>query len=247
MMKNGKVAGSIAGTAMAQHTPVRLPLKDRMQAGSLLAQALRHYAGRSDTLVLALPRGGVPVAFEIVRAIEAPLDLMLVRKLGTPGQEELAMGAIAPGGVRLLNAEIVTQLGISEREIEEVAARERLELERRQRAYRGDRPEPEVHGRCVILVDDGLATGATMRTAIKALRQRHPARIVVAVPVAPLETIDILRGEADEVICLATPAPFWAIGGWYEHFPQTSDAEVKSLLGLAWAKPVAHVAEGEHS
>jgi putative phosphoribosyl transferase len=230
---------------MSDSTVVRLPLKDRTQAGALLAQALQHYAGRNDTLVLALPRGGVPVAFEIVKAIHAPLDLMLVRKLGTPGQEELAMGAIAPGGVRVLNPEIVAQLGISDEEIEAVAARERAELERRQRAYRGDRPEPEVRGRCVIVVDDGLATGATMRTAIKALRQRHPAQIVVAVPVAPKETIATLRGEADDVICLATPAPFWAIGGWYEYFPQTSDAEVKSLLALAWERPLKQAADGE--
>jgi putative phosphoribosyl transferase len=230
---------------MSDSTVVRLPLKDRTQAGALLAQALQDYAGRNDTLVLALPRGGVPVAFEIVKAIHAPLDLMLVRKLGTPGQEELAMGAIAPGGVRVLNPEIVAQLGISDEEIEAVAARERAELERRQRAYRGDRPEPEVRGRCVIVVDDGLATGATMRTAIKALRQRHPAQIVVAVPVAPKETIATLRGEADDVICLATPAPFWAIGGWYEYFPQTSDAEVKSLLALAWERPLKQAADGE--
>jgi putative phosphoribosyl transferase len=230
---------------MSEQIPVRLPLEDRTEAGRLLGQALQHYAGRRDTLVLALPRGGVPVAFEIVNAIHAPLDLMLVRKLGTPGQEELAMGAIAPGGVRLLNAEIVAQLGIPDAAIEEVTAREQTELERRQRAYRGDRPEPEVRGRCVILVDDGLATGATMRTAIKALRERQPKRIVVAVPVAPKETIATLRGEADEVICLATPAPFWAIGGWYQDFPQTSDAEVKSLLALAWARPLKQLAEGE--
>ena len=229
---------------MPDSMAVRLPLEDRIQAGRLLAQALQHYAGRDDTLVLALPRGGVPVAFEIVQVIHAPLDLMLVRKLGTPGQEELAMGAIAPGGVRLLNADIVAQLGIADEAIEEVAARERAELERRQRAYRGDRPEPEVRGRCVILVDDGLATGATMRTAIKALRQRQPKRIVVAVPVAPRETIATLRGEADEVICLATPAPFWAIGGWYQRFPQTSDAEVKALLALAWGNPLEHAADG---
>ena len=232
---------------LKQHvpSPIRLPFRDRIQAGALLGQALQHYAGRDDVLVLALPRGGVPVAFEIVKAIQAPLDLLLVRKLGTPGQEELAMVAIAPGGVRLLNADIVAQLRISDKEIEEIAAREREELERRQRAYRGDRPEPEVRGRCVILVDDGLATGASMRTAIKALRQRQPGRIVVAVPVAPKETIDTLRGEADEVVCLATPAPFWAIGGWYQHFPQTSDAEVKSLLGLAWSTSPQHGVNSE--
>jgi putative phosphoribosyl transferase len=230
---------------MSERISVSLPLKDRVQAGSLLARVLRHYAGREDVLVLALPRGGVPVAFEIVKAIRVPLDLMLVRKLGTPGQEELALGAIAPGGVRVLNPEIVRQVGVTEGEIEEVATRERAELERRQRAYRGDRPEPEVRGQCVILVDDGLATGATMRTAIKALRQRHPARIVVAVPVAPRETIATLRGEVDEVVCLATPAPFWAIGGWYEYFPQTSDTEVKALLARAWEAEARLSADGQ--
>jgi putative phosphoribosyl transferase len=230
---------------MAERATVRLPLEDRTQAGALLAQALQHYAGRGDVLVLALPRGGVPVAFEIVKAIHAPLDLMLVRKLGTPGQEELAMGAIAPGGIRLLNPDVVGSLGITPQVIEAVAAREGAELERRQRAYRGDRPEPQVRGQCVILVDDGLATGATMRTAIKALRQRHPGRIVVAVPVAPKETVEVLRGEADEVVCLATPAPFWAIGGWYRHFPQTSDAEVKTLLARAWDMPLKRIADGE--
>ncbi|MBI4195416.1 MAG: phosphoribosyltransferase [Betaproteobacteria bacterium] len=210
------------------------PFKNRAQAGQLLGAALRHYAGRDDVVVLALPRGGVPVAFEVIQAIHAPLDLMLVRKLGTPGQEELAMGAIAPGGVRVLNPDIVSSLAISEQSIENVAQREQIELERRQRAYRGDRPPPVVKGRCVILIDDGLATGATMRTAIKALRQQQPARIVVAVPVAPLDTVKVLRGEADEVVCLGTPEPFWAIGRWYREFPQTSDEEVKELLARAW-------------
>lgn len=214
----------------------RLPFADRTEAGRLLGRALSHYAGRDDVLVLALPRGGVPVAFEVIQAIHAPLDLMLVRKLGTPGQEELAMGAIASGGVRILNMDIVNSLGISERTIEEVAARERRELERRQRAYRGERPPPAVEGRCVILIDDGLATGATMRTAIKALRQQKPRRIVVAVPVAPVETVEMLRDEADEVVCLATPEPFFAIGRFYRDFPQTSDEEVKELLSRAWAK-----------
>jgi putative phosphoribosyl transferase len=212
---------------------VTLPFRDRTEAGCLLGEALRHYARRDDVLVLALPRGGVPVAFEVVRAIGAPLDLMLVRKLGTPGQEELAMGAIASGGVRLLNPEIVAHLRISAEAIEVVAKREHRELERRQRAYRGDRAPPAVKGRCVILVDDGLATGATMRTAVRALRMQDPARIVVAVPVAPPETIEVLRGEVDEVVCLATPEPFWSIGGWYREFPQTSDEEVTDLLARA--------------
>lgn len=219
---------------MTDDWSVALPLADRTQAGRLLARALRHYSGRDDVIVLALPRGGVPVAFEVVQAINAPLDLMLVRKLGTPGQEELAMGAIASGGVRVLNPDIVRSLRISEAVIETVVRRERKELERRQQAYRGDRPPPSVEGRCVILVDDGLATGATMRTAVKALRQQQPARIVVAVPVAPVETIEVLRGEADEVVCLATPEPFFAIGRFYLHFPQTSDEEVKDLLARAW-------------
>lgn len=213
-----------------------LPFDNRTQAGRLLGQALLHYAGREDIIVLALPRGGVPVAFEVVKAINAPLDLMLVRKLGTPGQEELAMGAIAPGEVRVLNPEIVHSLRISEEIIEAVAKRERKELDRRQRAYRGDRPPPQVQGRCVILVDDGLATGATMRTAIKAIRQQQPSRIVVAVPVAPADTVQTLREEANEVVCLATPEPFWAIGSWYREFPQTSDEEVKDLLERAWEK-----------
>lgn len=215
---------------------VVLPFRDRIEAGRLLGEALCDYAGRSDVVVLALPRGGVPVAFEVVKAIDAPLDLMLVRKLGTPGQEELAMGAIASGGVRLLNPDIVAQLRISGEAIDEVERSERRELERRQRSYRGDRPAPVVMGRRVILVDDGLATGATMRTAVKALRMQQPARIVVAVPVAPADTIGVLRREADEVVCLATPEPFWSIGGWYREFPQTSDEEVKELLARAAMK-----------
>lgn len=211
-----------------------VPFSDRTQAGRLLGQALLHYRERNDVVVLALPRGGVPVAFEVVKAINASLDLMLVRKLGTPGQEELAMGAIAWGGVRVLNPDIIGSLGISADTIDAVANRESKELERRQRAYRGDRPPPQMQGRCVILVDDGLATGATMRSAVKALRQQHPARIVVAVPVAPPDTVETLRHEADEVVCLATPEPFMAIGRWYLEFPQTSDDEVKDLLRRAW-------------
>ena len=222
------------GKNMSDGRSTKLPFENRTQAGQLLGRVLLHYKGRHDVVVLALPRGGVPVAFEVVRAIGASLDLMLVRKLGTPGQEELAMGAIAPGGVQVLNQDIVESLGISEKTIEAAANRERKELERRQRAYRGDRPPPQVQGRCVILVDDGLATGATMRSAIKAIRQQQPARIVVAVPVAPGDTIETLRHEADEVVCLATPEPFLAIGRFYQDFPQTSDEEVKDLLARAW-------------
>jgi len=215
---------------------IELPFIDREQAGHMLGRALLRYAGRPNVIVLALPRGGVPVAFQVVKAIDSPLDLMLVRKLGTPGQEELAMGAIATGGVRVLNSDIVGALGISEKTIEAVARREGQELERRQRAYRGDRPPPQVEAKCVILVDDGLATGATMRSAVAALRQQKPSRVVVAVPVAPFDTIEVLRQEADEVVCLATPEPFRAIGCWYRSFPQTGDNEVKDLLARAREK-----------
>ncbi len=218
----------------AIHTPSLLPLQNRRQAGQLLAQALLHYASRSDVIVLALPRGGVPVAFEVASALKAPLDLMLVRKLGTPGQEELAMGAIAQNGVRVLNPDVVDVLRISEDLIAAVERRERKELDRRQRVYRGNRPLPELRDKCVMLIDDGLATGATMRSAVKAVRAQAPARIIVAAPIAPAKTVAVLREEADEVICLAMPEPFIAIGRWYFEFPQTSDAEVKALLARAW-------------
>jgi len=221
---------------MSNARSAELPFEDRTQAGRLLGQALLQYAGRHDVIVLALPRGGVPVALEVVKAIDAPLDLMLVRKLGTPGQEELAMGAIAAGGVRVLNRDVVDSLGISEKTIDAVARRESQELDRRQRAYRGNRPPPDVAGHCVILIDDGLATGATMRSAITALRQQKPNRVVVAVPVAPFDTIQTLRREADDVVCLATPEPFRAIGCWYRDFPQTSDQEVEEMLAQAWQK-----------
>ncbi|TAL07500.1 MAG: phosphoribosyltransferase [Porticoccaceae bacterium] len=208
--------------------------QNRTEAGQRLGQALHRYAGRTDTLVLALPRGGVPVGWEVARAIGATLDLMLVRKLGVPGQEELAMGAIASGGVQVLNADLVASLGIDPQVIAASAAREQRELARRELAYRGARPPPAIAGRCVILVDDGLATGATMRAAVAALRQRQPARIVVAVPVAPPDTVARLRAEADEVICLETPAAFFAIGPWYREFPQLTDDEVRELLAAAW-------------
>lgn len=213
---------------------MRLPIEDRATAGQALAKALATYADRGDVIVLALPRGGVPVAYEVAQALNASLDLMLVRKLGTPGQEELAMGAIATGGARVLNQDIVRGLSISEETINHVAAREQRELDRRQRAYRGERPLPVIAGQIVILVDDGLATGATMRAAIAALRQQHPARIIVAVPVAPPDTVEQLRHEVDEVVCLATPEPFIAIGRWYRAFTQTSDDEVQDILSRAW-------------
>jgi putative phosphoribosyl transferase len=206
---------------------------NRSDAGRRLAAALSSYAGRADVLVLALPRGGVPVAFEVARALGAPLDIFVVRKLGVPGHEEFAMGAIASGGIRLIDDAIVRQLGISEREIEAVARAEQRELERRERQYRGDRPLPDVAGRTAILVDDGLATGASMRVAVAALRREHPAQIVVAVPIAPAETCEALREEADAVICALTPDPFAAVGLWYEDFEQTTDDEVHALFERA--------------
>jgi putative phosphoribosyl transferase len=204
--------------------------RNRTDASRQLAEKLAAYAHRPDVLVLALPRGGVPVGYEVARALSAPLDIFLVRKLGVPGYEELAMGAVATGGVRVLNDEIVRGLGISEHEIDAAAARELQELARRQRLYRGDRPPPDVAGRTVILVDDGLATGATMRAAIRASRQQQPARIVVAVPTASPDTCEALKVEADDVICAMTPEPFFAVGHWYEDFTQTTDDEVRELL-----------------
>jgi erythromycin esterase-like protein/predicted phosphoribosyltransferase len=204
--------------------------RNRREAGRLLAQKLAHYANRPDVIILALPRGGVPVAYEVARALNAPLDLFLVRKLGVPGYEELAMGAVATGGVRVLNDTIVSGLGIPDYLINAVAAKELEELKRRERVYRGGRPPPEVRGRTVILIDDGLATGATMQAAIKALRQLQPTRIVVAVPTAAPDTCETLRAEVDEVICAITPEPFHAVGRWYEDFAQTTDDEVRELL-----------------
>ena len=213
--------------------------RDRADAGRHLAARLTAYANRPDVLVLALPRGGVPVAYEVAESLHAPLDVFLVRKLGVPGYEELAMGAIATGGVLVLNREVVQQLHIPYEVIDAIAARERQELERRERAYRGDRPAPSVRGRTVILVDDGLATGSTMRAAIAALRQQQPARIVVAVPVAAPSTCEEFQAEVDEVVCAVTPEPFTAVGFWYEDFSQTTDAEVRDLLDRAARKPSA--------
>ena len=209
--------------------------RDRREAGKFLAEKLMAYADRPDVLVLALPRGGVPVAFEVARALHAPLDVFLVRKLGVPGHEELAMGAIASWGARILNDEVVRALRIPDDVIEKVAARERRELERRDREYRAGRPAPNVRGRTIILVDDGLATGSTMRAAIAALRQRGPARIVVAVPVGSPETCAEFQEEADEAICALTPEPFYAVGVWYQDFSQTTDEEVHYLLDEAAA------------
>jgi putative phosphoribosyl transferase len=205
---------------------------DRRDAGRQLAGELKRYAGDPSVLVLALPRGGVPVAYEVARALQAPLDVFVVRKLGVPGHRELAMGAIASGGLRVLNPDVIDALGITPGMIEAVAARELVELERQQRTYRGDAPFPELAGRTVIVVDDGLATGSTMRAAVRALRQSNPGRIIVAVPVAAQETARSLRQEA-EVVCPSTPPDFHAVSMWYEDFSQTSDEEVRNLLESA--------------
>jgi predicted phosphoribosyltransferase len=209
--------------------------RDRADAGRRLAAELGRYAGRDDVLVLALPRGGVPVAFEVAGALGAPLDVFLVRKLGVPGHEELAMGAIASGGVEVLNRDVVDPLRIPRPVIDHVAARELEELQRRERAYRSGRPPLDVRRRTVILVDDGLATGATMRAAAAALKRQQPARLVVAVPLAAPETCAAFRGEVDEIVCAFTPEPFHAVGLWYDDFSQTTDDEVRDLLARAAA------------
>ena len=210
-----------------------LPFQHRTEAGQLLATKLSAFKDRSDLLVLALPRGGVPVGFEVAMALHAPLDVFLVRKLGVPGHEELAFGAIATGGVRVLNEDVVSSLQMSEDQIEAVATREQVELERRERAYRGSRPAPNPSGQTVILVDDGLATGATMLAAARALRQEHPKEIVVGVPVASPQACDEFQPEVDEIVCAVTPEPFYAVGVWYEDFTQTTDEEVHELLDRA--------------
>jgi predicted phosphoribosyltransferase len=204
--------------------------RDRSEAGRYLADFLREYAAFPNVLVLALPRGGVPVAFEVARELNAPLDVFLVRKLGLPGHEELAMGAIASGGVRVLNEDVVQSFRVPDAIIDAVARAEEQELARREVAYRGDRPPPRVDGRQVILIDDGLATGSTMRAAAKALRALSPARLVIAVPVAAPETCASLRAEVDDIVCAVTPEPFYAVGWWYDDFSQTSDEEVRELL-----------------
>jgi predicted phosphoribosyltransferase len=203
---------------------------DRKEAGRALVARLRHYTGRSDVVVLALPRGGVPVAFPVADALDAPLDLFLVRKLGTPGHRELAMGAIASGGIRVLNDDVVKWYGISPAAIDAVAHEEEQELERREQAYREGREPPPLEGRIVILIDDGLATGSTMMAAVKAVRQRQPAKVVVAVPVGARATCEALAAVADEVVCVRTPEPFSAVGQWYLDFDQTADEEVRQLL-----------------
>ncbi len=207
--------------------------RDRAHAGRLVAERLGAYAGRDDVVVLGLPRGGVPVAHEIARALNAPLDVFGVRKLGMPGHEEYALGAIATGGIRVLNTAAIDSLRLPAHVIEAIDARERRELERREHALRGDRPPPDVAGRTVILVDDGLATGSTMRAAVQAIRRQGPVHICVAVPVGAQETVERLRADADEVVCAALPTAFRAVGLAYDAFPQASDAEVRTLLEAA--------------
>lgn len=213
---------------------------DRRNAGRVLATRVAKYAGRDDVVVLALPRGGVPVAYEAASALGVPMDVFLVRKLGTPGHRELAMGAIASGGVRVLNEDVVRWYGISESAIERIAREEQEELERREREYRGDRPAPDLTNRVVILIDDGLATGSTMRAAAQAVRAHRPARVVIAVPVGAPQTCAELAAVADEVICARMPEPFSAVGQWYLNFDQTSDDEVRELLQKSSAIPQTH-------
>jgi putative phosphoribosyl transferase len=210
-----------------------LPFRDRTDAGRYLATKLDAYRGRPDLLVLALPRGGVPVGFEVALALHAPLDVFIVRKLGLPGHEELAIGAIASGGAKVLDDYLIRELNLSPGVIASVIAQEERELERREREYRGDHPPVPVAGHTVILVDDGLATGYTMRAAVTALKQEGAAQIVVAVPVAPPDTCDSLRAEVDAVVCAATPEPFVAVGLWYRDFRQTTDEEARELLARA--------------
>jgi len=204
--------------------------RDRRDAGRKLAQELLHYADRPDVIVLALPRGGVPVAYEVALALHAPLDILIVRKLGLPGHEELAIGAIASGGIRVLNEGIIRALNIPEEVVERVAQREMQELQRREQAYRGNVSTPELRDRTVILIDDGLATGASMRAAVAGVRAQDPERIVVAVPTAAPETCEAFENEVDEIVCAITPEPFLGVGRWYEDFEQTTDEGVRLFL-----------------
>jgi putative phosphoribosyl transferase len=215
--------------------------RDRFDAGQRLGVQLHEFGNRRDVLVLALPRGGVPVGFEVARLLNAPLDFLLVRKIGAPGQEELAMGAIASGDVQILNSDVIRDLHVSAEQVKEVAAREGLELKRREALYRGDRSSPDVRGMTVILVDDGLATGSTMRVAIAAMRRKQAKQIIAAVPVAASSVRGIVAREADGVVCLYTPNDFYAVGQWYQNFSQTTDEEVRDLLArsIKAAEPIA--------
>jgi predicted phosphoribosyltransferase len=235
-------AGKAGRHGVERYIPRRMLFRDRREAGRVVGERLAALAGRPDVVVLGLPRGGVPVAWEVARRLGAPLDVFVVRKLGFPGHEELAMGAIASGGVRVLNPEVMAY-GVSREDIDRVTAVEELELERRERLFRGDRRAIPVAGRTVILVDDGLATGSTMRAAVRALRRKDARRIVVAVPVAAASTCAEMEEEADEVVCAATPEPFRAVGLWYDDFTQTTDDEVRELLDET-AQPAAAVEGG---
>ena len=217
--------------------------KDRHEAGKRLAERLLDYADRDDVLVLALPRGGVPVAYEVAERLNAPLDVFLVRKLGVPRQEELAMGAIASNGVRVLNQSVIRQLRIPNAVIDRVAENEQRELERREREYRDALPPPDVEGKIVIIIDDGLATGATMRAAALALKMQKPQKVVVAAPVAAPETCEEFAREVSEIVCAATPEPFYGVGMWYEDFSQTTDEEVRQLLQASQQRTAPPIAK----
>ena len=207
--------------------------KNRIEAGKKLAKELENYKDEIHAIVLGLPRGGVPVAYEVAESLHLPLDVFLVRKLGVPGQPELAMGAIASGGVRVLNDRVIRRAGISEGQIEKTVQKEKEKLQKREEAYRGSRREIKIRGKTVLLIDDGLATGASMRAAISALRDLNPKKIVVAVPTAPPDTCQEIKSEVDQVVCLETPTPFWGVGGSYQNFSQTSNKDVRQLLDQA--------------
>lgn len=221
---------------MTNHQVLDIPIANRTVAGRALAHLLQDYRARTDTLVLALPRGGVPVAYEIAETLHAPLDLLLVRKLGVPGYAELAMGAIASGGVQVFNPQVLQLHQIDQACIDSVAAREYRELQRREQAYRGSRPAPKIAGQQVILVDDGIATGATMQAAVLAVRKQAPARILIAIPVAATDSLDALRPLVDEIVCPCRPEMLFAIGRWYQDFSQVSDEQVCTLLQRAWQR-----------
>ncbi|MDQ1254148.1 MAG: Phosphoribosyl transferase [Euryarchaeota archaeon] len=206
---------------------------DRTDAGKILSERLSEYANREDVLILALPRGGVPVAFEVAKELNLKMDIFIVRKLGVPGNEELAMGAIASGNIRVLNEDVIRSFRIPQKAIDEATANELEELERRERIYRKNRPVPKISGSTVILIDDGLATGATMRAAVAAVKTKNPAKVIIAVPVAAPDTCSDFGSEVDEVMCVATPEPFYGVGAWYEDFSQTTDKEVCDLLDKA--------------
>ncbi len=239
MQPNALVPGQTGIGTRAYNMAELHRYKNRSQAGKLLSQALAHYADHGSACVLALPRGGVPVAYAVARALHLPLDVLLVRKLGMPGHEEYAMGAVGSGGVRVLQPEVVEFFKLAPGVVEAATKRELAELERRERSYRGDRPPPQLEGQVAILVDDGLATGSSMRAAVEIARRHHPARIVVAVPVGAPDSCEALAAEVDELVCPRQPPHFRAVSQWYREFEQTTDDEVKELLALAWNDALA--------